>query len=131
MQLSDFRIGNYAMNPYGTIIQIILEDLQSIYDESDESRHPKPIDLSTAWLKDFDWPEDRKRDKEKDIDGLWILNGITIYESAWDGDFNYATYVRGDGEFKGGFQIKRVHQLQNLFQALSTREIIRKAYYTK
>jgi hypothetical protein len=129
-----YRIGNWVINqdfdnvnkPY----QVTLETLQLIYNERDENKHPLPVELSRAWLLDFDWPLDRKRDKDKEIDGLWIKNSITIVERAWDGDFYYATYVRYSGEFKGGFSIKYVHQLQNLYHAFSNIDIERKPYYT-
>lgn len=77
----------------------------------------KPIKLNTNWLINFEFIEERKR--RNDVDGIWIKHGVTIYESAWDGDFNYGTYVKSDGEFKGGFAIKYVHQLQLLFDGFT------------
>jgi len=122
----ELRIGNWVMNSHGTLMQMTLDEFQFMYDESDPAHHPKPVPLTTDWLLDFDWPCDRKASKKTDTDGLWIKNGITIYQGGWDQDqFNYATYVRGDGEFKGGFSIQFVHQLQNLYTALSGQELVR------
>lgn len=127
----DVRIGNWMENFKGEYVQVTLEDIQSGLNIM--IPFPKPVKLSEAWLMDFDWPCDRKMNPETETDGLWIKNGITIFQDSTSAEhtFNYATYVRGDGEFKSGFWIEYVHQLQNLYHSLSRKELIRKPFYTR
>lgn len=127
LAITDLRIDNWVENGNGSYVQITLEHFRNF-----EAFSFFGIVLSEAWLLDFDWPCDRKAVKDTDTDGRWIKNGITLYQDFWtQNEFNYATYVRYDGEFKGGFQIDFVHRLQNLYQAMSGQELIRNPFYTK
>jgi hypothetical protein len=57
---------------------------------------------------------------------MYIKDGITIYCNDMDGDncsFSFATYVRGDGRFKGGFTIETETQLENLYFSLTNRKL--------
>lgn len=119
MKLSNFRVGNWMLNENGKPFQLTIEDLIKIFTSS-ENEWPKPISLNVEWLMDFDFECDRIVDKENDQDGIWIKHGITIYQDFWEQKkFNYGTYVKGDGEFKGGFSVEYVHQLQNIVEGFS------------
>lgn len=79
----------------------------------------------------------------KDYDGdeihWWIKNGISIYEDTWwikngkslyskdekepEITFSYATYIKSDGRFKGGFIIFTDTQLKNLVYSLTSKWI--------
>jgi hypothetical protein len=133
MKKSDVRIGNWLKCYKGEYFQVTLEDLIN-WDNLPEDQKHSPIELDEAWLLDFDWPCDRKANEETDTDGLWIKDGITLFQESYKpSEFNYATYVRGNGEFKGGFSMKYVHQLQNLYHGMSPvgRELVRKPFYTR
>lgn len=83
--------------------------------------------LTEEWLLRADFKNERIARKEEDLDGIWY-NGISIVQDFWDQDkFSFAVYVRHDGEFKGGYEIKYVHQLQNLYYALTGQELIFKS----
>lgn len=81
------------------------------------------IPLDEKWMRRGEFTLERARNKDKDVDGIWY-NGFSLLESSWDGDFNFATYVRGNGEFKSGYQIPYVHRLQNLVKSLSGRDLV-------
>jgi hypothetical protein len=115
---SQYRVGNW-MQRDGKEFQLTVADLIEILQSEDNKNLPLPVKLNTQWLIYFNFSNDRKRNKKSDVDGLWIKDGVTLYESAWDGDFNYGTYVRGDGEFKGGFSVDYVHHLQNLYSVFN------------
>lgn len=120
MKGSTLRIGNWVLDESGKPFRINAEGVNIAHNTPEKSWPFKPIKLSVEWLNYFNWPCDRPANKKTDTDGLWILHGITLYQSSYDQKvFNYATYVRGDGEFKGGFGIEYVHQLQNLVDALT------------
>ncbi len=89
----------------------------------------------------------------KDSDGdeikWWVRDGITLHEESWwltelDEDeepletpisyygpdetppeitFAFAVYIKSDGGFKGGYDIKTDTQLMNLYSALTNREL--------
>jgi hypothetical protein len=60
----------------------------------------------------------RERDKDNDLDGIWYRDGVSLYQEFWEGeDFNFATRTE-DGEFKSGYNIKDVDQLESLFKGL-------------
>ena len=56
---------------------------------------------------------------------MFIRNGITIYWDQWGSEnpFSFATYVRGDGRYKGGFTIFTEEQLMNLYFSLTSEHL--------
>lgn len=83
--------------------------------------------LTEEWLLRADFKHERIARKEEDLDGIWY-NGFSIVQDFWNQDqFSFAVYVRHDGEFKSGYQIKYVHQLQNLYHALTGQELVFKS----
>lgn len=94
-----------------------------------------------------------KKEVTKDRDGdemkWWIKRGISIHEESWwltelgeDDEllkipvsyykenepppeirFSFATYIKSDGSFKGGFLIETDQQLENLYYSLTNIEL--------
>jgi hypothetical protein len=70
------------------------------------------------------------RGKESDFDGVetvYFKSGVDIYDNSVEqGEtmFLYATYTRYPGRgFKSGIQVEYLHQLQNLYFALTNEEL--------
>ncbi len=94
--------------------------------------------LTTSILKEFGFEYEVFKDGDGDEVKWWIKDGISIYEDSWwikDGKstypkgeepeiiFSFATYVKADGGFKGGFNIATDQQVKNLYFALKNTEL--------
>jgi len=105
--------------------------------------------LSREILKELSFEKEITKDRDGDEVKWWIKNGISIHENSWwlkeldeDGElletpissyaegekepeisFAFATYVKSDGSFKGGFNIATDQQLKNLYYSLTNREL--------
>ena len=105
--------------------------------------------LSKEILEKYKFERKVLHDRDNDEIKMWYKNGITIYENSWwiteldkDGEmletpksfysneetppeitFAFATYVKSDNSFKGGFSIKTDQQLKNLYYSLSNIEL--------
>lgn len=75
--------------------------------------------LTETKLIELGFTCERPYDKSNDLDGLWVdKNGITLYQEFLPGEsFNFATRTK-DGEFKSGYEIKDVNQLDKLYEGL-------------
>lgn len=124
MKPNQVRIGNWLRRADGTIFQVGLEDL-TVLDIIPARMLPVPIPLTREWLINYQFEESTPVDHEKWEDGRWY-NNIDIFEhpnSKPDQQFSFAVYVRGDGGFKGGYGVKYVHDLQNLYFGITGREL--------
>lgn len=104
MKANELRIGNYILDNLGGILKI-----KSISTESDFS-HIKPIQLTEEWLLKFgfEWKNFAMR------------NGrISIRNS----DNKYHIHLTNEAASTITIQIKYVHQLQNLYFALTGEEL--------
>lgn len=82
----------------------------------------RAIPLTDQWLKDLGFEETREKDKSVDRDGIWY-NEFDLYEYFYEENvFNFATRVK-HGEFKSGYQIVYVHQLQNLYMSITGKQL--------
>lgn len=110
MKANELRIGNLVYDNLGGIVQI-----KGINTESDFS-HLRPILLTEQWLLKFGF--------EKQMAWTWRIsissNKYLVYyvgEKGWSiGNTNYSE-----------FDCKYVHQLQNLYFALTNKELIFKS----
>lgn len=88
--------------------------------------------LTIEFLKINKFVRENREDRDDEKFTVWIRNGITIYETdaKYEKDkkpkFLYATYIKGDGSFKGGFTIDTDIQLNNLFYSLTNRQLNQK-----
>jgi len=77
--------------------------------------------LTSSYLKHKQFVREEFTDHDGDKTITWIKNGIIIYQH--DDSFSYATYIKGDGSFKGGFSIETDKQLDNLYYSLSNKKL--------
>lgn len=104
MKASELRIGNYIQNSHGTISNVGIVMLGGQYDYH-------PIPLTEEWLLKFGF------EKDEDEEGTWY-NQIALYEG--NKCFNYnASFFEHDNFVS----IEYVHQLQNLYYALTGLEL--------
>lgn len=105
--------------------------------------------------KQYGFEKSIVKDRDGDETKWWINDdGISIHEHSWwltelDDDelleipissyskdetppeitFAFATYIKSDGGFKGGFNIKTDQQLKNLCYSLSNKELNKKTNF--
>lgn len=111
LEAKDLRIGNYIAEyecePYFFAIEQITKyvgsELWVVYrNGSIKVKEPTPIPLTEQWLIDFGFKQ------REDCEG-WFLNGIVYYNGLLSETQKYS--------------IQYVHQLQNLFFALTNEEL--------
>lgn len=132
------RYGNFELSHVKneSIVKNILDFvLQKIRDGRENNETGKPI--TREWLKEKGFEFEVIDNDVK----WWIKNGISIHEDSWwldkDGNdtvygpnekapditFCYATYIKGDGSFKGGFIMQTQSQVENLYYALTSKQL--------
>ena len=112
MKASELRIGNWVEQPNDGITRVnaILNNLQIRTETGYVDKYCKPIPLTEEWLVRFGFEKD---------DGVTWYNQIALYEG--NKCFNYnASYF----EHHNLISIEHVHQLQNLYFALTNEELI-------
>lgn len=78
--------------------------------------------LSVEFLTEHKFEREEFEDDDGDKVVVWIKNGISVYEDDnKEYPFAFATYVKGDGSFKGGFIVYTETHLQNIYYALSSK----------
>ena len=109
MEAKELRIGNYVY-PFDDVCLVnnktIFRDfIKVVYRDFENTLHLHPIPLTEEWLVEFEF--------EKALNGWWSDNEIWSYN---DGKFYLGanTYLSN---------VKYVHQLQNLYFALTNEEL--------
>jgi len=131
IQANELRIGNWLMRKQrsehplqnGTMHYQIKkwEDFQCL---ELPSSYSVGIPLTSDWLVKMGLKLERPLSYPDDQHGLYGNDYITIVECFHEPEsFMYATRTDDDGEFKSGIAIKYVHQLQNLYYALTNEEL--------
>jgi len=110
MKATELRIGNWAkrdVQPNGFQI-----DHHSFWSCEREPENYTPIPLTEQWLKDFGFKQDTN----------WLIkwSGELKFRMCVE-DKNVWTYIYHDGYIE--VDIKYVHQLQNLYFALTKKEL--------
>ena len=108
MKASELRIGNWLQRLDGSLLQVNEHDFKILANGLPDNLHPKPITLTEEWLLKFGFENQ----------GRWfaIMNyPIELYVSP-----DKMVYI-GD-ELSIGY-IEYVHQLQNLYFALTNEEL--------
>ena len=111
MEAKDLRIGNLVF--IGKEVNVLeLVDFVDIY-ENNTIKHFEPIPLTEEWLLKF---------------GFESYDGEYKYASRWlNIEKSENGYVKlADDYFIDSFEFKHVHQLQNLYFALTNEELILK-----
>lgn len=68
---------------------------------------------------------ERPVDKELELDGIWY-NRFNLCEDWYEGDFNFAVYVRGSGCMKNGYSIKTLSRLKELYRGITGTDLEKK-----
>ena len=119
MQASELRIGNYVSNQTGELRDILIgKPHKFLIGDFVWADGYVPIPLTKEWLLKFGF---EKRDKTEDGIIYGILNFTLIYGRTYDNDFCY--FLNG---YHNDCHLKYVHQLQNLYFALTGTELIYK-----
>lgn len=114
-KLSELRIGNYYQEYSGKIFQFELQDFCNIKNSKlDVDEYCLPIPLSEQWLLDLGWIKNEK--------GFWWHNWGTNGNEiiVWAEPYKKYGYQLGNGRTK---ILDNVHQLQNIFHALTQNEL--------
>lgn len=124
MQASDFRIGNLVSDEEGnlvTIFNILQSYCRGQYDNELKDQllyyeNIKPIPLTEEWLLNFRFEYSERAE-------LWYFGDNPVTH-----DWMITIKTTGDGFFykNGYFKIKYVHQLQNIYHALTGEDLVSK-----
>lgn len=129
MKAEEFRIGNYFMS--NVIQQIGIEHLEFLLNDSIKDKSAmKPIKLTEEWLKKVGFTKLPLKKYDNGYQGRADLNfGYPILY------LNQHTYLTMNCSIPNGYifigkhrvECKYVHQLQNLFFALTGTELVQKS----
>ena len=111
MKANELRIGN-KVDIYGNVATIVPNDFEKWIDVKNNSyvmKNLKPIELTEEWLIRFGFKKMNYK----------LLNKIVFYSETWDIEFSDNEFYMPDI----GIVVKYVHQLQNLYFALTNEEL--------
>ena len=115
MKVTELRIGNWLDNGEGSNYVIDTSSMMDILDEAQVNNgetYWKPIPLTEEWLVKFGF--------DGRVDFKWKRNvGIQIV----GGDYYFAFKDMGNVIFRSIVECKYVHQLQNLYFAVTREEL--------
>ena len=129
MKTTELRIGNFIQDQFDDIITVDGLDDMDVYssDCGDIPVHAvQPIPLTEQWLLDFGFEETIEESFIKEFDGatliIFIINGVAEliykhYSSHSENEIDNAVCL---------LSVEYVHQLQNLYFALTQEELILK-----
>jgi hypothetical protein len=114
METNELRIGNIIYNTRGKADKVNIDALKYLQQYPNTLCQVKPIPLTEQWLKDFGFEgsvNENSKCRTYSIGKfkIWIQNGSFC--------FHHYSY----------FEIKHVHQLQNLYFALTDEELTLKS----
>jgi hypothetical protein len=119
MKAEELRIGNYY-NKNGEIEQITPNDIIEVWES--ERIWCKPIPLTEEWLLKFGF-EKRSKEKEFFIEHFYILGYTVVNRSQWKKDMSLEGFGINQCDNYIPVDLKHVHQLQNLYFALTNEEL--------
>ena len=113
MKANDLRIGNYIWNTHGYLQEISAQDIYDLsgYENGKPERcqYFTPIPITENWLKDFGF---------ENINTLnYQLNKFIVWTNIKTKELVFRSYYQPD------VIIKHVHQLQNIYFALTGKEL--------
>ena len=111
MNANDFKIGNILKGDSGQPFEITIDDLMII--ENGDSK-AKPIPLTEEWLLKFGFEENDDYISEDNLWNDYLKNNVRITMPYFEFYFD-----NGDDSIK----IHYIHQLQNLYSALTNQEL--------
>jgi hypothetical protein len=120
MKASELRIGNKFYLPNGEVGTISYHEIRLLV-VSQEKPNYKPIPLTEEWLLKFGWKfeKDFRKDFWFCIDNEGNRSEFGVISTLTIGKYNYADYFT-----LYGIRVDYVHQLQNLYFALTGEELV-------
>ena len=130
MKTTELRIGNFIQDQFDDIITVDGLDDMDVFssDCGDIPVHAvQPIPLTEQWLLDFGFEETIEGSFIKELDGatliIFIINGVAqpIYK-------HYSSYSENEIDVVNAvclLSVEYVHQLQNIYFALTQEELIK------
>lgn len=116
MKASELRIGNWLQRLDGSLFQVNEHDFKILAHDLPDNLHPKPIPLTEEWLLKFGFEMDGNSSRLKINNRGWIWfhhrkNGVYC-ELGTIGHYQFSPV-----------DCQHVHQLQNLYFALTGEEL--------
>jgi len=128
MKLNELRIGNLInYNGIDCTVEIVNRELEEVYILGGDFYYSTSIEningiqLTKEWLFNFGFKQDK-------IDKSFELNSFSIFLDKRIKDNIYLKSIDGFGNFTwnvaSGLKVQYIHQLQNLYFALTNEELI-------
>ena len=119
MKAQDLKIGNWVQFRHTeTPVLITLGDFVREYKEEHLEDY-EPIPLTEEWLERFGFEKDEEYDEGGLVDYRMILmSGSLEFVSFWNSE-----EITGVNQPQTGVDVEYVHQLQNLYFALTSEEL--------
>lgn len=121
IQASELRIGNWLQDGFGKYYQVEIPDLALLSSRPD-TKECNPIPLTPHILAKASFIKSDNSENWKEPDwSIYNYGGFKIGES----NGKYCYYKQAEDDFYSSFvpEIKHVHQLQNLYFALTQTEL--------
>lgn len=129
MKANELRIGNLVNTSKGirSCIDVMCDSVSFEDIECDILDNIEPIPLTEEWLLKFGANQHGNPDNIEDMYHFKLTNNSALYVCTQEGDIQYANTGKAlyliDGAPYGSFPCKYVHQLQNLYFALTGEEL--------
>ncbi len=123
MKANELRIGNFY-NQFGNVTEVTWSCIKDLLVASDSQLWCKPIPLTEEWLLRFGFAIDKSY-SDPSIFTMTVLYTHFYLSPAFDGGYYWGfTNDEGDNsEFYDGRAIQYVHELQNLYHAITGEEL--------
>jgi hypothetical protein len=121
MKATELRIGNFVEHPNDGVTRVtaILNDLQIETETGYIDKYCRAIPLTEEWLERFGFDKDEEYDEGGLVDYRWTL----MYRSLEFVSFWNSEELNGVNQPQTGVDVEYVHQLQNLYFALTGQEL--------
>jgi len=123
MKAKNFRIGNLLYNTEGKVDKVNMEALKYLLEYGDTKMcQAKPIPLTKEWLDKFGFDDSEYKEGYTGVEFRTnLIMDFVLTKPNFMGEWqNYYTYDLGQHRFVG---VHYVHELQNLFFAITTTEL--------
>lgn len=117
MKPNELRIGNWVEQPNNGVTRVtaILNDLQIKTETGYIDKYCRPIPLTEEWLLNFGFRLGGDRFDKEASNGLFRIWSLGLIHETY--------HTNRIGDDMGDMELKHVHQLQNLYFALTGEEL--------
>ena len=119
MKVNENRVGNWVMGNAPYQLDLNAMSLNASYLKMGKEPYYKPIPLTEEWLVKFGW----KRRVNHEERNLFDSTGRLGIDMQLGGDYYIGYFVVLYSHYIKRINIKYVHQLQNLYHALTGEEL--------